>query len=90
MAPAPKAARERIIASPPRNDRFVGVRGWRVEVNLVKRSWRYVKGRGSRRKVGKYRPLATLPGGESRLGLARARSQKAAEKRGKAGINKNV
>ena len=46
--------------------------GWRVEVDLVNRRWRYARGSKRNRRWTPYRPLAELP--PERIAAARAES----------------
>jgi len=48
--------------------------GWRVEVNLRRGQWRWVRRYGNRRQWTAYRPLAELP--PERIAAARAESNK--------------
>jgi hypothetical protein len=48
--------------------------GWRVEVNLRRGQWRWVRRYGNRRQWTAYRPLAELP--PERIAAARAESAK--------------
>lgn len=50
--------------------------GWRTEVRLGRKDWRYAKGSKSRRRTGKYRDLANVPGGEERITYAERNSEK--------------
>lgn len=55
---------------------FRALAGWRTEVNLVWRRWRYAKGSKSKRRTGKYRPLDSVPGGEERITYAQQNSER--------------
>jgi len=48
--------------------------GWRIEVNLRRGQWRWVRRYGSKRQWTPYRPLAELPA--ERIAAARAESAK--------------
>jgi len=48
--------------------------GWRVEVNLARGQWRWVRRYGGKRQWTAYRPLAELP--PERIAAARAESNK--------------
>lgn len=67
----------------PNAPRFRALAGWRTEVNLVWGRWRYARGSKDKRKVGRYRPLDQVPGGEERVNYARQNSERQrAQKRG--------
>jgi hypothetical protein len=55
--------------------------GWRVEVNLRRGQWRWVRRYGSKRQWTPYRPLAELP--PERIAAARAESERQQALRGK-------
>jgi hypothetical protein len=55
--------------------------GWRIEVNLARGQWRWVRRYGNRRQWTAYRPLAELP--PERIAAARAESERQQALRGK-------
>jgi hypothetical protein len=55
--------------------------GWRIEVNLARGQWRWVRRYGSKRQWTAYRPLAELP--PERIAAARAESAKQRYERNK-------
>jgi len=55
--------------------------GWRIEVNLRRGQWRWVRRYGNRRQWTAYRPLAELP--PERIAAARAESERQQALRGK-------
>lgn len=50
--------------------------GWRVEVDLVNRRWRYAQGSKRRRRWTPYMPLEAVPGGLERIRRAQAESER--------------
>ena len=60
----------------PNAPMFTTLAGWRTEVNLTWRQWRYAKGSKKTRRLGRYRPLGTVPGGEGRLSYAKQNSER--------------
>ena len=52
--------------------------GWRVEVNLRRGQWRWVRRYGSKRQWTAYRPLAELPPERIRQAQAESERQRAA------------
>ena len=55
--------------------------GWRIEVNLRRGQWRWVRRYGNRRQWTPYRPLAELP--PERIRQAQAESERQQALRGK-------
>ena len=55
--------------------------GWRVEVNLRRGQWRWVRRYGNRRQWTAYRPLAELP--PERIAAARIESERQQALRGR-------
>ena len=56
--------------------------GWRIEVNLRRGQWRWVRRYGGKRQWTPYRPLAELP--PERIAAARAESERQRVLRGSA------
>ena len=50
--------------------------GWRVEVDLVNRRWRYVRGSKRNRRWTPYYALDSVPGGAERIRKAQAESER--------------
>jgi len=55
--------------------------GWRIEVNLRRGQWRWVRRYGNRRQWTPYRPLAELPPERIRQAQAESERQRAAKVR---------
>ena len=55
--------------------------GWRIEVNLRRGQWRWVRRYGNRRQWTPYRPLAELP--PERIAAARIESERQQALRGR-------
>jgi hypothetical protein len=50
--------------------------GWRVEVDLVNRRWRYARGSKRNRRWTPYYALDSVPGGAERIRKAQAESER--------------
>jgi len=50
--------------------------GWRLEVNLTRGKWRWVRRYGNRRQWTPYYALDSLPGGVERIQQAQAESER--------------